>query len=226
MLIRDPSVQARDRQGLTKESNLQKVQDNLDRHTRMAAVLKNRDLVPPIDACSNDPRAWIGQSLKIEDFERRLRKLRPNFIFASGGQGKFYPGGPFRSVLIRLPDGALQATGVCYQNQPQLPEFSIPERLVQDTPDATTQHVRRADLPKHEFNWETKSWDVDTSKPRPGYVRQEICWGERIRGWRTVLLRLHSEGFITLGDVVREFGAVDRLGWAAHTGALNVQSPY
>lgn len=220
--VHDTESRERQATGDAAEAQHQSVVENLDRKRAMSNVLANPDLTPQYAATDIDnPLAWLGETLRADAFKQRLRKIFPSVFFMTGRDGAFV------SILALQPDQSLLPTGVCFQNQPMLPEFSIMNRVVEDIPDPSYDGgCTRADLPKHEFDVERQCWNVDTSQPRPGYVRIERADTERYRGWRVVLLRLWQEGFVSLADVVQEFGAADRLGWAAHTGALDVRSPY
>jgi hypothetical protein len=65
---------------------------------------------------------------------------------------------------------------------------------------------------------ELPNMDNRMAKFDPATLRTKSLGAEKIRGWRTVMVRLVHDGFATPTQVERLVGPSPRLSWAAHLG--------
>lgn len=173
-----------------------------------------------IDDADSDPtlvHRQIGKPMSPKELEMKLSKLCPNLVY------KFLPDPnkpletPRMKAIYQLfPDGHEERI-MLYHNAP-MPEHSIMSRGTEDVPDMTVTKIDRKDLPKSEFNG--KEMVFDESAPKPGFKRVTKPARELFRGWRTILLRLVMDGFLTVSQAEGEFGADNRREWAGKTGKL------
>lgn len=164
----------------------------------------------------------LGSKLTPAEFETKLKKINPNFIFRSFNNKK--------GELIR---------GLCLPVVPYadaysvdiIPEFSVltlKREVVQDPSALRADFVlNRKDLPKGKWvqydNGDgtiTAGWEFE-SDVFPGMKVQNTQWHEKIRGWRTLLSRMIIRGILNVTEVEKEFGAADRKSWAVRTGRFD-----
>lgn len=156
----------------------------------------------------------LGQPLTSAAFEARLKKLNPNLL------GEIHPTKADKRCLYLIDQRGKQF--ICAYENGYMPEFSVWRTKTEEVWDGTT-HITKADLPKGEMvNGE---WEWEENK-RPGYKYVEIPYGEAIRGWRTVLLKIIGNFINTPAEVERIFGTCDSMSWAAHTKKRNIQAPF
>lgn len=60
-------------------------------------------------------------------------------------------------------------------------------------------------------------YDGTISLDAPATEEVAIPWNEDVRGWRTVLLRLVTLGYVPLAKIEKKFGKPERASWAHHT---------
>lgn len=178
--------------------------------------------------------ARMGVPMSVEEFERKLLLLNPNFMFQN-----ILENPKNKRLLLRrgtsepeylIPyESCRDAAG----NPTLMPEHSIMSETWEDVMDPIILSnpnivMQRADLTKHEIipaefdehGRLTREPDVifDPSVPRLGSVRVRKAWREQTRGYRTVLAFLVMEGICSIDQVERVFGSCDGREWAAKTG--------
>lgn len=223
MLVLDETAQIKRRNAEVREAELQRLADNLKREREAARLL-----IDPDKTATEELGSWMTPA----ELERKLLKINPNFIFVKGKPNSM--GKVFKGVWFMLPNGGLvgpEGSITVYPDEP-MPEFSIMNTRTVEVPDATTavdakSMIAPGDLPKHEWVPHGKDprngyWVVPGGEALPGMERIERPWDER-RGWRTVLMRLWQSGYITLDQVIKEFGPANRRSWAALTGTHNIE---
>lgn len=154
----------------------------------------------------SNPEERMGRPLWPKQFEDRLLKLNPDFLF------EVIDGNPTHKRLSIL-DARGKTFLAVYENS-LMPERSIPRLREMEVPDPSFTHVDRKDFPK----------DPDALKP--GWRRILIPWGEYKRGWRTVLVRLIQSGVITPQQAEMEFGSDETPEWRQHTGKGEYTTPF
>ncbi len=176
------------------------------------------------DVSSLDRQA--GKRMVRSLFESRLQKLNPSISFYT-----WFPdentsafmnvpdGMGVRDVYRATPEGRERVSR--YRDEAILNEYSI--ILLRDKKVAAMGadgflEKQITDLPKiHRRRLKDGTWDVEfEGLANTEKLIKEPC-GE-IRGWRSVLLQLIKARVLDLGAVEREFGAGDRLTWAAKLG--------
>lgn len=196
-----------------QERHLAEVTQMLKEEQRNCIYAEDGDLNPA------NPEYQLGKSLTDTELETKLRPLLPaNCIFIDN------PRDATKKAIVRQrPDGTLET--ICSYERGVMPEHSIMRIQVEDVKDPGTRHIDRADLPKYEYVPGSGIVWMDDS-PKPGYVRVKKLWGEKTRGWRTVLIRLIQSRLLTLSDAERVFGADIRPQWAAGTGKQELLLPW
>jgi hypothetical protein len=165
----------------------------------------------PENSAVGDFAARMGTAMSHRELERRLKRLNPSLVFENiKGNSRA------KRLSIQRPDGIHRlfaySTG-------HLPERSVARVVIEETPDPTYLQGRvmeRSELPAHEKK-EDGSLEFDPDAKRPGYIYTEKNMGEKIRGWRTVLLLLIVNDIFTVEEIEREFGASNTAEWALHT---------
>jgi|SRR5579883_2784268 len=216
MLIVDSQVAPRLAAGNFREQKVDQLQKWIEDQTANAIYLKDDDLSP-----ANIERQF-GQKLSATELETKLKKINPNLIFETIVEN------PGHKRLSELRRG--EKVIICTYPNGIIPEHSfmrVKEEVVQDmnfyNSTTATFHLDRKDLPKHEFvEGEGIKWD---GLPL-GFKKVLIPWGEYLRGWRTVLIRLVEAGAATPTQVEKIFGSDNRPEWAAHMGKQNIELPW
>ncbi len=165
----------------------------------------------------DNPSIWerqLGQPFTSLEFERRLKKLNPNLHF------EVHPAKPDKKCLYLIDIRGKQF--ICAYENGYMPEQSVWRTKDEEIWDGTT-HIKKADLPDGEFVDGEWMWN---SKERPGYTTVKIPYGEAIRGWRTVLLKIIGNFINTPAEVEKIFGTADTAGWAQHTGKSVQNIPF
>ena len=178
--------------------------------------------------------ARMGKPMSVEEFERKLLQLNPNFVF------QHIPENPKnKRLMLRRGVDDLEYL-IPYEScrdangHPMLmPEHSIMSETWEDVLDPLLLSnpnivMHRADLTKHEIipaeidehGRLLREPDVifDPSVPRLGSVRVKRAWREQTRGYRTVLAFLVMEGICSVEQVERVFGPCDGREWSSKTG--------
>lgn len=156
----------------------------------------------------------VGKSLSVADFEAKLRKLNPDFIFETHVHNPTK-----RSVYLTV--GAEKKHLCVYENS-YMPEHSIRAYKEEEVWDRVTTHIDRRDLPEHEVTPEGVVWHG----PLPGYTKVNQPWHEAIRGWRTVLLHLVGQFIVTPAQVEAVFGTDNTAEWKGHMGHGEIITPW
>lgn len=166
-----------------------------------------------------DAGRQLGTPLTSADVEARLAKiLEPGFVCVD------HPWNETKKLVVRrLPSGTQET--ICVYERGLMPEHSIMRIKVEEIRDVDQKHLSRADLPKYEIS-PTGEIIWDPTKPKPGWKRVERLWGEKVRGWRTLLIRLIQARAISLSDAEKYFGSDNRPQWAANTGKQQLLLPW
>jgi len=184
-----------------------------------------------LDGTIADPTnalARLGRPLTATQLEGKLKKLNPalEFIWEYGA--------------IRVPRRVVCVVeqGIRKELFPfeagLMPERSVMVPVRKEIPDAThfsrsagvLAHLNRRDAPKSEFVPGTGLvWDTRDNTPF-GFKQVTIPWSEKIRGWRTVVLRLIILGLLQPASVARTFGDDYTPEWAAGLGKRDIKRPW
>lgn len=218
MLIVDSQVAPRLEAGLRTEQKVDQLKRWVESQTANAVYLKDEDLSP-----ANIERQF-GQKMMATELEKKLKKVNQNLVF------EVIPENPGHKRLSELRRGEGKVFICTYPNG-LIPEHSfmrVKEEVVQDMNfynSATNSfHLDRKDLPKHEFvPGDGFKWDSEVPL---GFKKVLVPWGEYLRGWRTVLIRLVENGSATPTQVENIFGADNRPEWSAHMGKQKIQLPW
>ncbi len=125
-----------------------------------------------------NPEQQMGRVLTLYEMQARLKRMNPNFIFEIEQHNQE------RCCISIMQTGHNIKTGLtgtykrflCAMGVDPIPEFSIMGARMEDRP---TRDGRMEHRMKHAY--------------------------EKVRGWRTVLAKLHAAGFITEPQIEREF---------------------
>lgn len=200
---------------LKQEKNLaiqrQKAINALEKITlsNCVKVFENENLAP------YDEVKQLGKVLTSSELENNLKKINPYLIF------EYNPYDRTKKAIYFIRNN--KKDFICAYENGFIPEHSVMKYKTEDVWDHTVDLLTSKDLPKSELVEDKTSplgckLVFDESKPRPGWKRVQIPWGELKRGWRTVLLKLLQNNLITLYDAELTFGTDDRITWAARTG--------
>lgn len=194
----------------------------------------------------------IGKPMLHTEMEMRLKKLNPQLTFMGGPINTEHKvicrpwrhGDPPRTLDINDPFRDLVKLFVYPKGS--LPERSIWRECDEWVPDPsyvpTTGDVNKADwdwvpLKGHESKFIAEPTHPNAGKHghwqrkadnagRAGWKKLKHAWGEKKRGWRTVLVNLVKLGLLTVSQVENEFLSDDTPEWARHTGKKNVFRPW
>lgn len=211
MLIKDEQKQAEHAIKTAIESNQSRLAAWEDDSVRNAVYVTDEEFNP------GNPQLQMGRAMMPGELERKLTSINPNFIYEVHARNK-------TKKSIYLPVAGEKKHLVIYENS-YMPEHSIMRLVKKDIRDMSVNSLDRKDLPKHEWSPERNEWVFDDSAPMPGMKRVLICDRELVRGWRTVLLRLIQNKYITISDAERVFGTCNDSRWAYHTKG-NLKSPW
>ncbi len=196
----------------------------------------------------NNFEKQAGHQLSVSEFETRLKKLDPSFLFdtnhLSDSQAAFLhlaPGSTTRRVWRRLPSGAPEYLAA-YMDQALLPERTVmltrPKRVPVPIEDhklmkvagewVKVPNISALDMPPvKQIGAEPDGKPVYEwgAGPRPGQViAKEPCG--MIVGWRTVLAQLRGRKVLTADQIEREFGVDDSHIWAVRMGRRDGTIPF
>lgn len=173
-----------------------------------------------LDKMPQDPTKAINQLGSVmlsSEFEARIKKLCPSLSFIDNHYRQ-------DKRAIGYYDSSGWHTLVVYEKG-YMPERSIlrsQEELVPDMSyEMQNRRLNRLDMPKGEFV-PGKGWIYPEGTILPGWKKVRHPYGEAVRGWRTVLLRLIHLRQTTPDAVERLFGSDNTAQWAAHTGKQNI----
>jgi hypothetical protein len=148
----------------------------------------------------------MGRPMWPSEFEQRLKRLNANLFF------EVIEGNPSKKRLSVVDQRGKHFVAV-YENS-LMPERSIPRLRVMEVPEPNVTHIDRKDL------------SSDPEALRPGWRKITVPWGEKTRGWRTVLVRLIGNGLITVAQAENEFGSDETPEWRQHTGKGEYTTPF
>jgi hypothetical protein len=166
-----------------------------------------------------------GRLMTAKEFEGRLKKLNPAFIFEDFTfeelKGQVLNGYPANTpwhhkrllVPIReeIPGEATPVFQVLYPRE-LIPEHSITKVKEDFLPNpefmSTGKTPELSDFSVNPTDWNAKP-SKDSNLVRWFYEQG----GVELRGWRSVLLILMDEGFLTLAQVEKEFGSSPSPEW-------------
>ena len=158
----------------------------------------------------NNPSIWerqLGSALTSTQLEARLRKLNPNFIFEN------HPLKSDKKCLYWNDSRGKQF--ICAYENGFMPEHSV-FKVKEDEVWTGQSHFDKKDLPKGEFvPGRGMVWDSDVT---PGFKKVYIPWGEKVRGWRTVLIKIIGQRLCTPTEVEKIFGSSNSAEWHKHLG--------
>jgi hypothetical protein len=193
------------------------------------------DATSPLNTMSK-----LGKPMRTVEFEKRLAKLNPNLVFQWGIARTTH-----KWMCAKTPEGALVQLFVYPADQ--MPERSMWRKRQMWAPDprytAKAGDVDWADwewvpVPGHETWHKSDGWKYPDSIPhgkwqrkdanvgRAGWQQHTLAWGEAVRGWRTCLVRLVQDGFLTVSQVEKEFLSDNTPEWARHTGKKSIYRPW
>lgn len=148
----------------------------------------------------------MGRPMWPAEFETRLKRLNANLFF------EVIEGNPTKKRLSVVDQRGKHFVAV-YENS-LMPERSIPRLRTLEVPEPSVTHIDRKDL------------SSDPTALRPGWRKIVVPWGEKTRGWRTVLVRLIGAGLITVTEAENEFGSDETPEWRQHTGKGEFTTPF
>ncbi len=198
MIINDTETSARKSLIIQREA----AQDNFMRSC--ANEVKDHVHVPRIQ----NAEERIGRPMLPETFEAALKKMNSNLVFEVIPENTSHR-------RVSVVDARGKTPICCYPNS-ILPERSIPRLIVKEVPHPTFTGagVHRSDFSK------------DPEALKPGWRRILLPWGEKRRGWRTVLVRLIQAGLISVAQAEAAFGADQTPEWHQYTGKGEFTSPF
>lgn len=191
------------------EVQRQKTRDYIAEQTQYSVYL---------NSAKDNPSVWerqLGRAFTTPELENRLKKLNPNLCFER------HPFKPDKKCLYHIDQRGKQF--ICAYENGFSPEHSVMRTKTEEVWNGDT-HINKKDLPKGEFvPGRGFIWD---SPVNPGFKHVEIPYGERIRGWRTVLIKLLASGLCTINSVENIFGCDDTAEWKQHTGKGKTGIPW
>ncbi len=178
-----------------------------------------------------DPMAQYGRYMQYEDFEKKLLPLLPERFHIIDHPNR--PGMRWLYEDILNPEThqaeRLHITAYC---KGPLPEKSIHYAKNEIRPVRNAGPISAKDMPKMKripAPHLPGGYDfvpVDETAVLPGWEKDTDLGAEHVRGWRTNLLKLISNGAITVTQAERVFGAGDSPEWAGHVGKTRVTTPW
>lgn len=163
-----------------------------------------------------NPTQQLGQPMTHQQLEVRLAPHIPSgFVFdddltATNKRALYRVTPEGRERVLRFERGLM-------------PEHSIMRVKVDWVRDPAQKHLEAADHKAAHVTVGGLEWEPGAQ--RPGWIKVTKLWGEIVRGWRTVLIRLVQEGVIPI-SVAESFGGDDRPTWAAGLGKRQLTLPY
>lgn len=166
----------------------------------------------------------IGTPMSASALEEKLKKHFPNLVFVVN------PNNPAMKMMYVRRNGALDP--ICAYHNGIMPEHSVmrmKEILVpreEFIRGPGIGHVNHKDLPLEKTEFVPGAGYVDQDGVPLGFRRELRPWGEEIRGWRTVLVKLVVSGIATPAQIERIFGSANRRAWAEHMGKREKSLPW
>lgn len=185
--------------------------------------------VEEYDISTANAERQLGRTMWASELEARLKKLSPGLLF------EVNPTNPSMKAIYKIRDG--KKVFVCAYHNGVMPEYSIMRVRTTMERDYNTWSVDRKDFPKAEAvpsgiykkvnaagDLETvPAWKFPEDTVLPGWRKIQIPWGEAMRGWRTVLVRLVMDGLVSPEQVERVFSPSDRASWAGLLGKRTIR---
>lgn len=159
----------------------------------------------------------MGFPLTAAQFESKLKRILPNM------HTEFNFFRPDKKALYVIDRRGKNY--VCPYESGLMPEHSILAQKTEEIWDGTTFHINRKDMPRAEWI-PGKGFIFDERDQRPGVKKIQVPWHEVQRGWRTVLIYLVKQGFLSPAQVEKEFGTKDRIEWAQNMGRREHVTPW
>lgn len=159
----------------------------------------------------------MGRPLTAAQFEAKLKRILPNM------HTEFNFFRPDKKALYVVDRRGKNY--VCPYESGLMSEHSILAQKDEEVWDGTTFHIDRRDMPKGEWV-PGEGWQFDPRDKRPGMKTVTQPWHEVMRGWRTVLIYLVKEGYLSPAIVEREFDSDDRPEWAGQMGKRPITRPW
>jgi hypothetical protein len=183
----------------------------------VADQLANAIYVRDNDLSPGNYERQLGQKMFSTDLEKRLKKLNPDLIFEDN------PYNPTKKALYVARRGAGKVY-VCAYERGIMPERSVMRVKEEVTRDYSVQKLDRKDLPKHEVTANGIKFEDDALLP--GFKKTLIPYGEAIRGWRTVAVKIVEQKLNTPAEIENIFGRDDTANWANHMGHQRIALPW
>lgn len=195
-----------DEAGLARKNAITNMERSIE--NRIAGCEQEVKDAPHVSRMANIP-ARVGTPLFPADLETRLLKLNPHLGF------EVIEGNPtHKRIFIVDQRGKVP---VCVYENSLMPERSVAKVKILEVPDPRFGVIDRKDMPNLE---------KDPDALRPGWRRVAVPWGEKTRGWRTVLVRLIQAGLISVAGAENEFGSDETPEWRQHTGKGDYTTPF
>lgn len=176
----------------------------------------------------------IGNALTHQQLEEKLKKLNPalQFIFV---RGSLYC--PHKKIVLngKELDGMIYPVGVISERSiHRVEEQEIPDDIFD--PNFRVPHPHDygtsewVPMEGYEHLWEPADgphergvgrWVKTDPNRRPGWTKHKMRWGEKRRGWRTVLVRGVLRKLWTPWQVETEFSVAHTPEWARYMGKIN-----
>jgi hypothetical protein len=192
-----------------REKYREQLQQWIARETQYAMYLEDET------AGYADPEKRLGKPLTTEKLEEKLKKVNPNLVF------EFNQFNSSKKAAY-LVDRRGKRFICAYENM-VMPERSIMRVNVKEVPEDVT-HIDRKDLGPVELVPGRGFVPKSGSNPYIRKVREPF--GEAIRGWRTVLIKLVGEGAATPTQIESVFGPDNTKEWQSHLGKAKVVLPW
>lgn len=233
MLIVDSVVAPRLVRGAKEESKAETIQNWVKEQTANVVYIREHDL-----SLANADRQ-MGQKFWPSELEARLKKLNPNLLFEVNSFN------PTKKALYHVRRGEGKHFICAYENL-VMPEHSImkvKEEVIQDlnyirqgADGIPRMHLDRKDLSTEQVKYATaihRGADGELVEPEKdpnaipiGFKKVLVPWGEYVRGWRTVTIKLVEAKVATPTQIESIFGADDRASWAKHMGKQDIRLPW
>jgi hypothetical protein len=169
----------------------------------------------------------LGRPMSAAELERRLKRVNPNLHF------EVNPYNTTKKAVYRILPNQKKVFICAYENG-TMPEYSVfrvkEEEIVQPDFLFGRGHLDRKDLPAFEHKEDSENplgkIEFDPTAEKPGFKKVQLPWGEAVRGWRTVTIRLVEAELATPTQIEKEFGSSNRAEWARHMGKQNISLPW
>lgn len=216
MLVKTDETQSKLLPFEKREETLDQIRQWIEQETANAMYLEDPDTSPIIVG------KRLGRPLLPAELERKLVKICPTLVF------EVNPNNSRMKALYNVDSRGKEY--ICAYHNEVMSERSIMRVKVEEVPETDAnglpiKHFDRKDLGAHELV------PGKGFLPKPGvtnpYVKKVLIpYGEKTRGWRTVLIKLVRAGLVTPTAVEREFGADNTPEWQGSMGKSDLQRPW